>query len=99
MRKVTNLAEQLTLTLPGVAPKRGRRVTGTAMTNAERQKRFWQRHKTIGTGDRIGATITRLAKEFDLSELQVTRELLRFALCNKNWARTGFPSQSESKEV
>lgn len=94
MRKIPNLAEQLTMTLPGVAPKRGRRATGNAMTVAERQRRFRQRHKTIETGDRIGATIKRLADQFDLSELVVTRELLRFALCNRNWNQTGFPSQS-----
>ena len=92
-----NLAEQLTMTLPGVAPKRGRPVSGRALSNTERQRRFRQSHKTIETGERIGATITRLAQEFDLSELEVTRELLRFALCNRNWRQTGFPSQSVSK--
>lgn len=99
MRKVANLAEQLTMTLPGVAPKRGRPATGHAMTGAERQRIFRRRHKTIETGERIGATITRLAADFGLSELEVTRELLRFALCNRNWSRTGFPSQSESKGI
>lgn len=89
-----NLAEQLTMTLPGVPPKRGRPVTGRALSNADRQRRFRKCHKTIETGERIGATITRLAQEFDLSELEVTRELLRFALCNRNWSRTGFPSSA-----
>lgn len=85
-----NLAEQLTMTLPGVPPKRGRPVTGNALSNAERQKRWRQKRAMVVTGDRIAATIKRFAKEFDLTEEQVTRELLRFALCNRNWARTGF---------
>ncbi len=93
MSKQQNAAVAMTLTLPGIPAKRGRPVTGRAMSGAERQRRFRKRHKTIETGERIGATIKRLAEQFELSELQVTRELLRFALCNRNWWRTGFPSR------
>lgn len=85
-----NLAEQLTMTSPGVAPKRGRPVTGQALSNKERQWRWREKRSMVVTGDRISSTIKRFAKEFDLTEYQVTRELLRFALCNRNWARTGF---------
>lgn len=45
----------------------------------------------VETGEKIGATIKRLAREFGLSEAYITRELLRFALCNKKWSQTGFP--------
>lgn len=90
-----NLAEQLTMTLPGVPAKRGRPVTGTVLTNAERQRRWREKRATVVTGDRIAATIKRFAKEFDLTEDQVTRELLRFALCNRNWSRTGFNCENK----
>ena len=100
MRKlVPDLAKERTLDLPGVpaAPKcRGRKPTGTALTNAQRLARYRARHKHIETGERIGATITALSKQFDLSELVITRELLRFALCNQNWKQTGFPSLREA---
>lgn len=100
MRKlVPDLAKERTLNLPGVpaAPKRrGRKPTGTALTNAQRQARYRARHKHIETGERIGATITALAKQFDLSEPVITRELLRFALCNRNWKQTGFPQSQRS---
>lgn len=96
-----NLAQQLTLTLPGVAPERGRPASGRAMTGAQRQKRYRQRHTMVETGERIGATIKRLAQQFELDELVVTRELLRFALCNRNWAQSGFPAiaTAAQKEV
>lgn len=45
------------------------------------------------TGEQIAATIKRLADEFDLTQAEVTRELLRFALCNRNWQETGFPAR------
>lgn len=85
-----NLAEQLTMTLPGVPPKRGRPAKPDALSNAERQRRWREKRSMVVTGDRISATIKRFAKEFDLTEDKVTRELLRFALCNRNWSRTGF---------
>lgn len=91
MVKKVNKAVQLTMTLPGISPKRGRPAKADAMSNAERQRKFRDSHKMIETGEKISATIKRLAGEFDLTEVQVTRELLRFALCNKNWSKTGFP--------
>lgn len=77
--------------LPGVPKRRGRPVSGKAMSNSQRQKKYRQRHKSVETGETMAATIKRLAVQFDLSESVVTRELLRFALCNRNWAVTGFP--------
>jgi len=69
-----------------------RPASGNALSNAERQTRFRNRHKLIETGNQMNATITRLANHFDLTEAQVTRELIRFALCNRNWMQTGFPN-------
>lgn len=69
----------------------GRPVTGTALTNAQRQKLYRQRHITVPAGESIPATIDRLAAQFDLSKADVTRALLRFALCNRNWGLHGFP--------
>lgn len=91
MRSKTNLAQKLTMQLPGMPGKAGRPCTGTAMTNAQRQQKFRKTHKSVDVGERINATISKLAKDFDLTEDQVTRELLRFALCNRNWNQTGFP--------
>lgn len=87
----TDLSKKLTKQLPGMPGIPGRPCTGTAMTNAERQRKYRERHKAVDIGERMNATITKLAKEFDLTEDQVTRELIRFALCNRNWNQTGFP--------
>lgn len=82
-----------TLELPGLPPlpkKRGRPATGTAMSPAERQRKYRQSHKPIDLGERMGETVRKLAEEFDLSINEVARELIRFALCNRNWKQTGF---------
>lgn len=90
--KATDKSAKFTDELPGMpkAVKRGRPCSPDSMSNAERQRRYRARHKSIDTGEKIAATISRFAKEFDLTEDQVTRELLRFALCNRNWNQTGF---------
>lgn len=62
------------------------------MTNAERQAKYRMTHVRVFVGDQITATIRRLAADFDLDEVEVTRELLRFALCNNGWKLGGFPS-------
>lgn len=89
-----NLAQKLTMTLPGIPAKRGRPCSGKALSNKERQERYRQKHRSVETGERMAATITRLAEQFDMSESEVTRELIRFALCNKKWSETGFPVKS-----
>lgn len=91
--KATDRSALLTAELPGIpkAAKRGRPSTGKALSNAERQREYRKRHKSVDIGENMTATIKRFAKEFDLSEDQVTRELIRFALCNNNWGKTGFP--------
>lgn len=98
-RKQTNGAVAATLPLIGIPAKRGRPASGKALSNSERQRRWRKSHKTIEAGDQISATIKRLADQFDLSDAQVTRELLRFALCNRNWAQTGFPLSVTKKEI
>lgn len=78
--------------LPALPKKRGRPKDANSLTNAERQARWRAKRKTVETGERMAATITRLAQAFDLTEDEVTRHLLRFALCNRNWMQTGFPT-------
>lgn len=96
--KAKDRAAALTAELPGMPDtpkKRGRPCREGALSNAERQRRFRAQRKNVLVGEKISATISRFAAEFDLTEDQVTRELLRFALCNRNWGKTGFSSSSE----
>lgn len=92
MRKTVNKAAALALTLPCIPAPRGRPHKVDALSNAERQRRFRARHTYVETGERIGSTIKKLSDQFGIDELTITRELLRFALCNKNWSQSGFPS-------
>lgn len=85
-------AKEATLPLPGVSRPAGRPRKPDALSNAERQRRYRAKHKNVETGERMAATIKRLAEAFDLTEPEVTRHLIRFALCNRNWNETGFPS-------
>lgn len=71
--------------------RRGRPTSPDSKTNAERQTAFRKRHVLVDAGGSIPQTIERLAAQYGLTKDQVTRELLRFALCNKNWGRFGFP--------
>jgi len=92
-----NAAADATLPLPGITRPVGRPRKPDAKSNAERQKAYRARHKSVDVGESMTATIKRFAKHFELTEDQVTRELIRFALCNKNWMQTGFPSRSNEK--
>lgn len=97
MKDLESIAGQNTLELPGVT-HRGRKPKGERpLTNAERQAAFRARRMAIETGDRMKTTIANLAKEFDLTIDEVTQHLLRFALCNRNWKQTGFPSTPTKK--
>lgn len=91
MKRNEDVPKNVRVQLPGMPGKPGRPCTGTAMSNKERQRKYRQRHKYVDIGERMNVTITKLAKAFELTEDQVTRELIRFALCNRNWDRTGFP--------
>lgn len=90
--------DDLTMELPGIARRVGRPCTGNAKSGAQRQKEYRQRHAIVPAGEKIPATIKRLADQFDLTVPQVTRELLRFALCNRNWSQSGFPSLVTEKD-
>lgn len=67
----------------------------SALTNAQRQANFRKNHRSIYLGESITKTIKRYSVDFDLSEDQVVRELIRFALCNNDWDKNGFPVMSK----
>lgn len=89
--KAENGAIKATMTLSGIPAKRGRPSTGKAMSAAQRQAKYRREHADDKANDRIENTVRSLAEEFDLTIAQVRRELLRFALCNRNWRQQGFP--------
>lgn len=97
MAQKRNSAIDATLPLPGVTRPVGRPRKSNAMSNAERQAAYRKRHKSVDVGESMTATISRFAKHFDLTEDQITRELIRFALCNNNWMQTGFPLRGNKK--
>lgn len=86
-----NRAIDATLTLPGISRPVGRPRDPNAKTAAQRQSAFRARQ----LGETMEATVQRLASQFDLPIVEVKRHLIRFALCNRNWAQTGFPSVSQ----
>jgi hypothetical protein len=68
------------------------------LTNAERQAAFRRRHVSAEAGETMTATIRRFADQFDLPVSVITRELIRYALCNRNWSQTGFPVTRNGKQ-
>lgn len=68
----------------------GRPKLEAAMTNAERQAKYRTTHKAVQIGASMVATVESLAADFDMSQAEVTRELIRWALTNRNWRQTGF---------
>lgn len=88
--KAADKSAAATADMFGTPAKRGRPCSGKALSAADRQRKYRETHRAIETGPKIGETIRELAKEFDLTEGQVTRRLLGFALCNRNWRQTGF---------
>lgn len=93
-----SIAGQNTLELPHVT-RPGRKPKGERpLTNAERQANFRAKRVALETGERMANTIANLAAEFDLTKDEVIQHLLRFALCNRNWKQTGFPSTIKQKE-
>ena len=75
---------------PKKTENRGRPKKADSMTNAQRQAKYRASRVVVPVREKMSETIKKLADEFDLTESQVTRELLRFALCNRNWSRAGF---------
>lgn len=92
MAKDTSIAAVRTPDLFGAPARRGRPPVPHAMTAAQRQAKYRKTHFAYDLGPKIGPTIKRFSKEFDLTEDQVVRCLLQFALCNRNWSQTGFPT-------
>lgn len=97
-KDLASIAGQNTLELPHVT-RPGRKPKGERpMTNAERQAAFRAKRIALETGQRMANTISDLADQFDLTQDEVIQHLLRFALCNRNWKQTGFPSTLRHKE-
>ena len=97
-KDLDSIAGQQTLELPHVT-RPGRKPKGDRpMTNAERQAEFRAKRVAIETGQRMTATMNELAQLFDLTRDEVLQHLLRFALCNRNWKQTGFPTTLAKKE-
>jgi len=69
--------------------KRGR-PAGSGKTNAERQAAFRASRILVPMGEQMTATVARFAHDFDMTQGEVIKELIRFALTNRNWKETGF---------
>lgn len=96
-KDLDSIAGRATLELPGVT-RPGRKPKGERpMTNAERQAAFRAKRIALDAGERMTNTINELAEQFDLTKDEVIQHLLRFALCNRNWKQTGFPSTPSRK--
>jgi hypothetical protein len=91
MAQQTTIAAERTPDIFGASRRVGRSRSEFSMSNIERQKKYRQCRKLMNIGERMNSTITRLAQDFDLTEDTVIRELIKFALCNRNWNQTGFP--------
>lgn len=93
-KDLESIAGLATLELPGVT-RPGRKPKGERpLTNAERQADFRAKRIALETGERMASTIASLANDFEISKDEVIQHLLRFALCNRNWKQTGFPTTS-----
>lgn len=97
-------ADKSTQTLPGVEPVpvkrgRGRPAKEGAKTNAQRQAEWRARHRPVDLGAVMSRTVQELAESFDLDQGEVIRELVRFALTNKDWRKLGFSGIYASKRA
>lgn len=75
-------------TIQGRPPKPG------ALTAAQRQAKFRASRLQVNLGETMTETVKRLAADFDLSTDEVMGHLVRFALTNHQWSKTGFPSRN-----
>lgn len=87
-----DISEASTVADPAETEKRrrGRPRKNGALSGAQRQARFRKSRQPVDLGVRMTATVADLAAEFDLTQSDVVRRLVRFALCNRNWRQTGF---------
>jgi len=90
MAKDSSISAVRTPDMFGAPSRRGRPPMPHALTNAQRQAKYRSTHSSYEVGPKIGLTVKRFARDFDLSEDEVVRRLLQFALCNRNWNQTGF---------
>lgn len=91
-KDIESIAGLKTMELPHIT-RPGRKPKGEKpMSNAERQAAFRAKRLAISSSEKMAGTISRFAQEFDLTKDEVINHLLRFALCNRNWKQTGFPS-------
>ena len=79
--------------LVSMSTKRGRPRKASTLTNAQRQAKYRRCRVSLVVGDRMSGTVLQLASDFDLTPSEVLQHLVRFALCNKNWAQQGFPTK------
>lgn len=68
----------------------GRPVKSDSLTGAQRQAQYRAERIQCKLGAGMVSTVQELASLFDLSQDDVMRELVRFALTNRNWKNTGF---------
>lgn len=64
-------------------------------SDAERKAAYRAGKSRIDYTDKpeIKATISKLAQQFEVGENEVLQEFVRFALCNRDWARMGFAAK------
>lgn len=79
--------------VPGPEKRRGR--PRKYASDAERKAAYRAGKSRIDYTDKpeITATISRLAEQFEVGQNEVLQELVRFALCNRDWARMGFAAK------
>lgn len=77
--------------------RRGRPPRPDALTNAQRQAKYRKNRVALEVGARMTATVASLAEQFEITPSEVTAYLVRYALCNKNWKKTGFPTATNSE--
>lgn len=75
-------------TIQGRPPKPG------ALTASQRQAKFRAERLHVKLGEGMVETVKRYADQFDLSTDEVIQHLVRFALTNHQWSKTGFPSRN-----
>ncbi|CAM4056558.1 hypothetical protein [Paracidovorax anthurii] len=64
-------------------------------SDAERKAAYRAGKSRIDYTDKpeIKATLAKLADQFEVGENEVLQELVRFALCSRDWARMGFAAR------
>jgi len=90
MAQESNAAAKVTPDLFTQKLKRGRPAKVGSLSNAERQAAFRARRIQVDLGETMAATVKAMASEFDLTVVEVVKEMVRFALMNRNWRQTGF---------